>query len=167
VTPVPVAPDKAAEALETGAVDAMLAFQEHAYAARQRLGPQVAVLKAESNIDHHWLLVTREPVATEPITRVLRALANAQRFLLAHPEEGKAIVQRTMKLDPEWLDRTPERAGLTMNLGLSQSLLTSLETFARWRMARDGRQAPLPNFLDVIDPRPLETAMPSAISLFR
>ena len=50
---------------------------------------------------------------------------------------------------------------------LNQSLLTSLENFAKWRMSKEGKAGEIPNFLNYIYSGALEEIDPKAVTIFK
>ena len=105
---------------------------------------------AQNYLDYHWLLAVKESLtqSPEPIKRFLRALVKAEEFLLAHEDEAKGIVTRKLSLDPGFMQQVWDKT--TLNVTLNQSLLTSLDNFARWKMNKEGKPGDLPNFLNYI-----------------
>ena len=54
-----------------------------------------------------------------------------------------------------------------LNVSLNQSLITSLENFARWRMNKEGKGGDPPNFLNFIYTGALDEIDPKAVTIFR
>ena len=94
---------------------------------------------SQNNQDWHWLLVARENLTQtpEPIRRFLGALVKAEDFLLDHEDEAKGIIMRKWGFDPEFMREDWDKTRL--NVSLNQSLVTSLENFAKWRMNKEGK----------------------------
>jgi ABC-type nitrate/sulfonate/bicarbonate transport system substrate-binding protein len=106
--------------------------------------------------------LTRSP---EPIKRFLRALAKAENFLLAHEDEARDIIIRKWRFVPEFIRQVWGRTRL--NVTLNQSLVTSLENFARWKQSKESKTGDIPNFLKYIYSGALEEVDPKAVTIFK
>jgi NitT/TauT family transport system substrate-binding protein len=155
------------EAVVSGEVDAVSAFDVYAYEAEKRLGANAVSWAAQNYLGYHWLLAVKESLtqSPEPIKRFLRALMKAENFLLAHEDEAKSIVTRNLGLDPEFMQQVWDKT--TINVTLNQSLLTSLDNFARWKMNKEGKPGNLPNYLNYIYAGALDEIDHRAVTIFR
>ena len=167
VTAVNITPARIVEAIVSGEVDAISGWDTTVYDAKKQLGENAASWPSQNNQDWHWLLVTRESLTQtpEPIKRFLRALIEAENFLLAHEDEAKMIIIRKWGFDPEFMREVWNKTRL--NVSLNQSLITSLENFARWRMNKEGKGGDPPNFLNFIYTGALDEIDPKAVTIFR
>lgn len=160
---VDMAPEQLAPALRNREVDAVAAWEPNAWLAVQAAGSDALVLPSPRIYTETFNLVASRRVLSEredEVVRVLRALARAQRFIVARPREAKEILKRRLALDEGfvawvWKD-------LDYRLGLEQSLITTLEAEARWAL-REGHVAAgqaIPNYLRFVEPAPLRRAAP-------
>ena len=101
----------------------------------------------------------------EPISRFLRALVKAEDFLLEHEEEAKDIIMRKWGFDQELIRQVWDKTRLKVTL--SQSLLFSLESFAKWWMVKEGKHGDPPNFLNYIYTGALDEIDRKAVTIFR
>ncbi len=120
-------------------MDAVSAFDVYAYEAQKRLGENAVVWAVQNYLGYHWLLAVKEDLtqSPEPIKRFLRALLKAEDFPSRPEDEAKSIVTRKLGLDPEFMQQVWDMTPL--NVTLNQSLLTSLENFARWKKKKEGK----------------------------
>ncbi len=107
-------------------------------------------------------------VVTHPgvMERFLAALNDASRFAETHPDEAIAIIAARLGVRPEALARLwPD---LRLRVTLNQGLLTTLREEAHWALS-EGIVVPgsrgIPDFLALLDPTPLEQALPHAVGL--
>ena len=167
VTAVSVPPDRIVEAIVRGEVDAISSWDTDVYQAKKRLRENAVSWPSQNNRNWHWILAVRESMtqSPEPIKRFLRALVKAEDFLLAHEEEAKDIIMHKWGFDQEFIRQVWDKTRL--NVTLSQSLIVSLESFARWRMAKEAKHGDPPNFLNYIYTGALDEIDPKAVTIFR
>jgi ABC-type nitrate/sulfonate/bicarbonate transport system substrate-binding protein len=167
VIPVNIAPARIAEAVVTGEVDAISSWDVNVYNARKRLGNNAVSWPAQNYLEWYWLLIAKAELtqSPEPIKRFLRALHQAEHFILANEEEAKSIISHKWGLEPEFIGQIWDRTRL--NVTLNQSMVISMENVARWKLNREGKVAEIPNFLDYIYTDALDEIEPKAITIFR
>ncbi len=160
-------PANIADALVSGEVDAMSSWDVNVYSARKRLGENGVSWPAQNYLDWYWLLIVREEmtVSPEPLKRFLRALLMAEGFVLANENEARNILARKWGFDPEFIGEVWEKTRL--NVTLNQSMITSLENFARWKMKKEGKFEPIPNYLRFTFTGVLDEVEPRTVTLFR
>jgi NitT/TauT family transport system substrate-binding protein len=166
--PVSLRPEAMAGALANGAVDAVAIWDPFGFeilktVAGARLLPNPNTYKLSFNlVAHRKLLGPRD----EELTRVLRALLRAEQFILAEPAKTQAILRERLKLGQDFIDE------IWLNnrhrLSLEQSLLTTLESEARWAR-REGHVTAdrSPNYLGLIHAEPLRKASPDRVGIGR
>ena len=169
LTMVPLQPEKMPEALATGTVDAIAAWEPHAYLATRALGGSTVVLPNTSGylltfnlVGHRRLVGTRDA----DLARLLRAVERAEQFIHDHPEEAKAILRTRLQLDQGFIDWV--WSGFNYRLGLEQSLITTMEGEARWaRRSGHVKGKTSPNFLGLLHTAPLKSVKPGAVGVAR
>jgi len=103
-------------------------------------------------------------VADEDLFKTLRALERATSFIKASPQSAKALLHDKIKLDLPALESM--WPSCRFDLSLNQSLLTTLESTARWAIQERLVQATsIPNYLDFIDVGPLTRLRASAVTI--
>ncbi len=100
-------PRETSDAVVDGGLDAAVLAQPYAELARDRLGANAVVWPAQSAQLLYALVVsTGRWIAGHPkqIIRFILALAEAEKYVSAHPVAAKGIVQRRLGFDPEYMD---------------------------------------------------------------
>ena len=156
-------------ALENHEVDAVAAFEPGAYRAVRALGSDALVLRAPRIYTTTFNLVAGRSFASgrdADLVKILRAISRAERFIRAAPQKAQAILRQRLEVDQGFIDWVwPD---LDYALSLDQSLLTTLESEARWASREGHRNEKKPaNYLDYIDPEALIRALPGAVTLVK
>ena len=155
------------DAVAGGSIDAIAIGQPYANAAKDRLGDNAAVWRAQSNQPMFALAIsTDEWIARhpEPARRFLASLAEAEAYATAHPAEARSIVQHRVNLDPGYMDTVWRQN--QFSLSLDQSLVAAMEDEARWMIANNLTNATaIPDFGEYIDTTALEQVRPDAVSI--
>lgn len=157
------------EALVKGEVDAIFSWQPHVREAQLKLGDNAYLLPLNLYYHTAWLLTSMQGYAEQNplvLQKFLRALTRAEQYLHEHPEESMTIYARQSETDLKvvkdiWHD-------VEFSLGLSEALLTTMEDEARW-VLRNGL-APgkeIPNFLELIDLKPMQAVKPEGITIIQ
>ncbi|HZD54882.1 MAG TPA: ABC transporter substrate-binding protein [Candidatus Aquicultoraceae bacterium] len=155
------------EAVVSGDVDAVSAFEVYAFEAMKRLGEKGVSWNSQNNVAFHWLLASSESAvrSPEPLKRLLAALLKAEISVRTDEEEAMRIVAEEWKFDPAFLRQSwPDNR---FDVSLSQSLVTSLQTYSRWEMRSKGRSGIPPDVLSWLHPGILEEVAPIKVTLFR
>lgn len=156
-------------AVVKGDVDAICTTQPSVNKVIESLGANAVVWPAQSYRPMYALIIAgNEWISGHPelMNRFLKALAEAERFVIYNPAEAKAIVQKRQNLDAAYMETiwSQNRYGLT----LDQSLIAAMEDEARWMIKNnltDERQ--VPNFLDYIHEDALKAVKPEAVNIIR
>jgi NitT/TauT family transport system substrate-binding protein len=96
----------------------------------------------------------------------MKSLAQAEDYLISHPDETKAIVRERMNIDNAYMEVVWPR--YQISLSLDQSLILAMEDEARWLV--DNNLTPeneVPNFLDYIYEDGLKAVKPEAVNIIR
>jgi ABC-type nitrate/sulfonate/bicarbonate transport system substrate-binding protein len=164
---VDVQPAGLGDALATGRVDAVIIWERYGVPIQQRLGDKVLIWPGQSGQQYYWLLVTTDALAkTRPdvLTRLFKALDQAENFLKSHKEEGIVIVARRINLDPAIVK--PAWMKSTYALSFDQALFIMMEDEARWMIKNKlTGQTRVPNYLNYIDAEALAKVNPQAVSI--
>jgi NitT/TauT family transport system substrate-binding protein len=98
------------------------------------------------------------------LVKILRALERAQRFIQAEPVKSLAILRERLQLEATFIEAIWQR--YNYRLTLNQSLLTTLESQARWARQEGHVQSErMPNYLDFVYPEPLRSVRRDAVGL--
>lgn len=169
ITEVPMSAAEAPAALADGRVDAVAVFDPFAHRAIAAIGKQGLFLGLEpERYEESFNLVARRdlpPERGEALRRLLRAADRTAAWIGEHHDEAVRLVARRLDMDAAivetlWTDYRP-------TLVLDQALLFLLEDRARWAIANGlaGADRSLPNYLAYIDPAPLLTVKPPAVTV--
>jgi ABC-type nitrate/sulfonate/bicarbonate transport system substrate-binding protein len=167
VTIVDVNPFDQPEALATGRVDAVLAWEPNAFNVLEKIGNNGIAWPAQGGQDFYWLLMSRKEIIKQKsavLERMLDALNQAAKFFQERPAEAMAIISQWTKVSLDDLQKLalPKRYGLF----LDQGLLLAMEDQAAWMIEnRRTDQTMIPNFMDYLDPGPLLQVNPKAVQL--
>ena len=167
VTLVALTPEGAADAARNGTVDAVAIWEPYAHTVREAWGPRAQVLPAATVYRQTFNLVAHRSLVgarDEALRRLLRAIERAQRYIQDEPAAARALLAARLKLDARVAEAASE--GMAFKLGLDQSLVSTLESQARWARREghvDMRQ--LPNYLELIHRAPLLAVNPAAVGI--
>jgi NitT/TauT family transport system substrate-binding protein len=154
-------------AVVNGEIDAIVTAQPYADAAKQRLGDNAIVWSVQSNQPLQTQVISTEKWITEHpdfIVRFLRSLALAEEYVILHPVEARAIVQKQLSVDAAYMDTVWSQN--QFSLSLDQSLIVAMEDEARWMIANDlTTETHVPDFLDYIYVDGLEAIKPNAVNI--
>lgn len=167
VQAVAVAPSRQVDAVVSGEVDAVSAFDVYAFAARKKLGPNAVAWDIQNTIEYQWLLATREGAlpSLDAARRLLAALAAAEDFAVQHPEDVDAILTRKWNADLEFIRYSRDRVRLFVTL--NQSVVTGLRHYAKWHASQAGPAGRAPDVLSIIDAGPMDALDGRRVTLFR
>lgn len=160
-------PEEWVNAVVNGEIDAIVTAQPYADAAKQRLGDNAIVWSVQSNQPLQTQVISTEQWVTEHpdlIVRFLRSLALAEEYVILHPVEAKAIVQKQLSVDAAYMDTVWSQN--QFSLSLDQSLIVAMEDEARWMIANNlTTETQVPDFLDYIYVDGLEAIKPNAVNI--
>ena len=162
ISVVPVQPENLVAALTEGRVDAISAFDPYKIDAERGLGGNAVVLDDPGLYTTFWNVAARPEFVREDrdtTVRFLRALARANEYILANPDETQLITARHIDLPKS--DLAKQWADNHWTLELSQPLILTLEDEARWMTG----ESTTPNFLLNIDPSALRTVNPEGVTI--
>jgi NitT/TauT family transport system substrate-binding protein len=166
---VDVGPPQLVDALDNGDVDAVLAWQPNAKAIEDRLGNGIVKWPAQNEQVTYCNVVSTDAWTTghpELVDRFLKSLARAEEYVIRHPAEARAIIQKRLKYDDAYMATIwPEHQ---FSLSLDQSLILAMEDEARWMINNNlTPEKKTPNFLDYVDTRGLDAIKPEAVNIIR
>jgi NitT/TauT family transport system substrate-binding protein len=156
-------------AIVEGDVDAVVAFQPHVSDIQAQMSSGVTTWAVQNDqlvygilvADDDWLGQNRDTVQ-----RFLQSLAEAEEYLLTHPDEARAIVQEKLGLEGEYLAGTWSLHEFSLSLDVS--LVIALNDEARWQIDNGlVAEAAMPNFTDYIYLEGLAAVKPEAVNISR
>lgn len=169
VTLIEGTPAQSVEAIVSGSVDAVAIFQPEASMIRGTLGNNAVVWPAQSGqFTYFNIFGTASWVASHPevITRLLKALSQAEDYVVRHPDEVRALVQKRLQYDDAYMNEIWTEHQFT--LSLDRSLIVAMEDEARWMISNNlTSEKQVPDFLDYIYEDALKAVKPEAVNIFR
>lgn len=167
VTLVNINASESVDAIVNGDLDAIIYFQPHVYAIKERLGDNGVSWPAQSNQLMFTVMACRDNWAREnpeTLSRFLKSIAQAENYAINHPAKAKAIVQKRLNYSDEymatiWQDHQ-------FSLSLDQSLLIAMNDEGRWAISNNltGGKT-LPYFQDYIYTKGLEEVKPESVNI--
>ena len=169
ITPVPLTPDEMQDALLAKKVDAVSTWNYPLTRIRHQLGAQALVFYDRQIYTETFnIAATQDFVRQNPqaVSRLLRALIQAEDFVTSHPEEAQDIVAAAMKVDKELVKEVWD--AFSYQVRLDQNLLITLEDETRWAMKNKlTDETVMPNYWDYIHVDSLKAIKPEAVRLNR
>lgn len=161
---VPIKPERTADALLRGDIQAAVTWEPHLEKQRKALGANAVTLENRNIYQMFWNLVSSKEYVKkngETISRLLRALLRAQHYIEeGHKREIQVITAAYIG------DYGFQPSDFNFDLRLGESLLLALEEQERWAIANrlSGRKDAI-NFLRFIDVQGMESAAPDSVTL--
>ena len=160
-------PASLVDALKRGDIDVAVSFEPYVYQMRQDMGENVTVWPANLGQHAHFSLVGNEVSLQEHpgiVEAVLASVLQAETYVNSHPEEAKKVAQKITNFTDDYRDQEWENHHFAVTL--SQSLITSMEDEARWRVRKNLTNATdVPDFSDYIYRDTLVRLKPDAVTL--
>jgi ABC-type nitrate/sulfonate/bicarbonate transport system substrate-binding protein len=133
VTLVDVKAPQYEDAIVNGNLDAIICNQPYVDAIRNRLGNNGVVWPAQSSQLTNSILICKPDLVTnhpETIIKFLKALNQGEKYLVSHPAEAKALVQKRLKYTDAYMEAVwPQHQ---FSLSLDFSLLVTMDDEAHW-----------------------------------
>jgi NitT/TauT family transport system substrate-binding protein len=168
VAPVDLKPAQFVNAIASGEVDALIAWQPYIH---QILEGQanIVVWPAQNNQAVYGLLVCKDEwlaLHGNTVERFLQALESAEGYIISNPNEALTIVQERLGYDSAYIASVwPQHR---FSLSLDFSLVIAMTDEARWSIDNnlvDEKQ--VPNFVDFIYTDALKAVRPEAVDILR
>lgn len=154
-----------AKALSDGKVDAVMVWEPVAYEIKGELGDKAVSWPGQGGQAYYWLLVSTDKFLTARAgvaERLIRSLAQAEKYMKSNREESIAQVGAEVKLDPIILKNIWPK--YSYELSLHQSLLIAMEDQARWMIQNKlTDRTQVPDYLNYLYPEALLKVNPKAV----
>ena len=169
ITVLHLTPADVIKSVVNGDADAAIIWDPYAYQIEQQLGRNSTTWHAQSGQLYYWVTFARSDMIRdrpEQIRNYLRALDDAETFLIAHQPEAKEILKRRLNMTDDSIDRTWNEYHFV--LSLDQALIVEMEDEARWMTEQNmtGGNTP-PSYLEMIYQNPMREIKPSAVTIIR
>ena len=156
-------------AVAEGVVDAIVTAQPYAGLAVKHLGSNAIIWPAQGGQYIFGLILSSENWITqhhEQVNRFLKSLGQAEEYVVNHPSEAKAIMQKRLGLDVSYVESAWLRN--QFSLSLNQSLIVAMEDQARWLISNNlVVEKQVPDFNDYIYEEALKAIKPEAVNIIR
>ncbi len=157
------------EGILSGRAEAIITLPPYTDEAVARLGNEARVWPAQTSQPVFVLLVARTDWIAghgPSIERFLRALSEAEDFMLQHPAEAQTIARRRMGFSDAYVRALWERNRFA--LSLNEALVAAMKDEARWMIAQKLTAATsIPDVMELISAEGLSTVRPTAVNLIR
>lgn len=154
-------------ALVSKSVDAVAIFDPVAYVAETQLGDKSITFTDPSIYSELYIIEAKESVKQDSVvlSKVLKALIEAEKFTKQNPEDAKAIVINYTKLSKETVDNI--WGSFDFSVALTPQLLDYWNRETKWAQdtAKVTKDAVIPNFRDMIFDAPLKKISPTAVEI--
>jgi NitT/TauT family transport system substrate-binding protein len=169
VTLVNTVPSASVDAIISGSLDCVVVWNPFARQIIKEMADNATVLRVQSDQPAYAVAVAQNDWLTaheEIIKRSLKAIAQAELYVINHPSEAKAIVQKRMNYDDAFMETVWSEN--QFSLSLDQSLITAMEDEARWMVKNKlTSERQIPDFLNYIYVDALKAVKPEAVSIIR
>jgi len=160
-------PSQISEAISSGTVDAVYAWEPHAKKIRDNLGPNVVTWPGQSGQSYQFVLMAKEefinkrPIAVE---RLLKALLEAEKYCAEHTTDAQNLIASRRGYDLALLQSVWKRCDFRVRL--DQDLVILMEDEAKWAMHRRlTEEKEMQNYLRFVRWESLERIKPEAVRI--
>ncbi|MGD0280983.1 MAG: NrtA/SsuA/CpmA family ABC transporter substrate-binding protein [Dissulfurispiraceae bacterium] len=158
---VNVSPDKTADALARGNIDAAVSWKPHITNQQRTLGANAVTLSNDNIYKIWWNIVAgQDLVKTNPgtVTKILRALMQSEKYIRDNPDGASMIVAGFLGQDAVTL------GDYNFDIQLGQALILDLEDQARWAIRnRLTDQKEVPNFMNYMYEQSMDAVDPASV----
>ena len=162
-------PDQLMAALVNGDADAISTWEPYVSETRRRLGANGALFSGERIYESTFNIAAMRDFASrrsDTVTKLLRAMARAEKSMVDDPAAAEAIVARALDKTPQETHQLLARSHFA--LSLDQNLIVVMEDESRWAVKNrivdaKGR----PNFLNAVYTQGLDAIDPRSVTVIR
>jgi len=169
VTVVDVPPAQSVDAIGNGTVDAILIWKPFTDTIIDQLGTNGINWPAQSSQLAYWNAICKDDWAAqnpELINRFLKSVDQAAKYSIYHPAEAKAILQKRLHSDDDYIESA--WAGTQFSLTLDQSLITAMEDEGRWMINNNlTAEKTIPDYRDYLYLKGLDEVKPESVNIIR
>jgi len=169
VTIMYLPPAELVNAIVNGDIDAAFSFEPNVYQMQQKMGGNAVVWSVNLGQHAHFSLICNEITLQEHpeiAEGILASVLEAETYVKSHPEEAKKIAQKQQNFDDQYMEQDWQKHDFS--IGLSQSLITTMEDETRWRIGKNLTAATaVPDFTEYISPDILYRLKPASVTIIR
>jgi ABC-type nitrate/sulfonate/bicarbonate transport system substrate-binding protein len=153
--------------LASSEVDAVVFIQPHVNIAEKELGDNLVVWPIQSGQLNFFNLAARNTWIKdhpEVVTRLIKALIQAEEYIVKHPEQAQDIIQKRLNYDEAYVNEIwPEHQ---LAVTLDQSMILAMEDEARWLISNNlTSEKTVPDFRAYIYSEGLKAVKPEAVNI--
>jgi NitT/TauT family transport system substrate-binding protein len=166
VTLTSYAPERLADALERGEIDAVASWEPFLSESREKLGDMAVSFTSEETYESIYNIIGMQAYLRsrpDTVRRMLRALMQGSRFCRENPDAMRPLLAPTAKMNREAV--LAAWPAYRFEVDLDQGLLLALEDRARWAIRNGIASGQMPNFLDYVYLDGLVAVQPSAVTI--
>ena len=169
VTVIYLSPAFLVDAIVKGDIDVVFSPEPFVYQIRHKMGGNAVVWPVNLGQHSMYSLVSDEKTLQEHsdiAEELLNSVLQAESYVTSHPEDAKKVAQKETNYDDKYMDQ--DWPNHRLSVGLSQSLITSMEDETRWRMRKNITQVKeVPDFSKYISSDILYSLKPSVVTLIQ
>jgi len=160
--------DESPAALKEGRVDAIAAFEPYpSMIIAQWPADALWVTDGDRRIRTAFSYVMKDAYVNahpETVKKVLLATGKAIAWMASHRDEAIAISAKRMKIPPQIMEKIYAR--YNFQISLDEVYLLGMSQQAQWYLdtISDGKKFTVPNYVDMINPKPLEAVYPKSVN---
>jgi sulfonate transport system substrate-binding protein len=162
-------PAELVDAIVKGDIDAAFSFEPYVYQMQKQMGGTAVVWPVNLGQHGQYSLVCNEITLQERpeiVEGLLASVLQAEAYVDSHPEETKKIAQKQTNYDDQYMDQDWQKHDFSV--GLSQSLITSMEDETWWRIGKNMTDTnDVPDFREYISPDILYRLKPASVTIIR
>jgi len=157
------------DAISSGRVDAIVAWQPQSSQIKAQMAQEVVAWPVQSNQPGYGVVISRNDWLSshqQTVTRFLKSVALAEDYLWRNPAAGKKAIQKRVSYDDVFIEVLWSET--VFSLSLDQSLITAMEDEARWMIQNNLTTAKqVPSFNDYVYEKALKAIKPGAVNIIR
>ncbi len=155
------------DAIDDGSVDAIVTREPYLSQIQKRHANGIINWSVQNNQAVYSVLICRNDWIKEHpdlLRRFLNSLAEAEEYIVRHPSEAKAILQKRYNYDDEHIAKIWSEN--QFSLSLDQSLITAMEDEGRWMITNNMTNASnVPDLRNYIYEDGLEAIRPGSVNI--
>lgn len=168
ITTVPKKPEEMFDALVKGEVDAVSTWNPHVARLRKELGERAIIFYGQDLYTETYNIASLQSFVNkniDTVEKLLRALIRAEKFVQTNEAAAQKIIAGYSGFDQALLQSVWDI--YRFKVGLDQNLILTLEDQTRWVIPREFPDKKVPNYLNFIYLKGLETVKPEAVTIIR
>jgi ABC-type nitrate/sulfonate/bicarbonate transport system substrate-binding protein len=158
---------QSADVIINDKVDAVITFPPYVETIQQQLGDNAIVWAGQGTQSLYGVVTCRNDWITqhpELVKRFLTAIKQTDEYMNQHPNQAKAIVQKTMNFTDDYMKTVWARN--EFSLSLDQSLVVAMENEARWIInSKLTNETTVPDFTNYIYFKGLTSVKPESVNV--